>query len=144
MIYYYEVLNEEKNWSKTEILPETDLINLEAATLYKIRVRVVSTTYQSSVWTDELEFITADETISTLSAVDKLREDMVRLGGMRGTVASVLFEEFLKKNVCFLGFKNVPQSGNFFRASIFKILMSALLVGYLAWVFLQRFSTQLE
>ena len=79
-IYYYEVLNEEKNWSKTETLPETDLINLEAATLYKIRVRVVSTTYQSSVWTDELEFITADETISTLSAVDKLREDVVRLG----------------------------------------------------------------
>ena len=98
-IYYYEVLNEEKNWSKTETLPETDLINLETAIAYKIRVRVVSTTYQSSVWTDELQFTTADETNSTLSAVDKLREDMVRLGGMRGTVASVLFEELLKKNV---------------------------------------------
>ena len=79
-IHYYEALNEEKNWSKAQTLPEIDLSNLKPATAYKIRVRVVSTTYQSSIWSDELQFITADETESTLSAVDKLREDMVRLG----------------------------------------------------------------
>ena len=77
-IHYYEALNEEKNWSKAQTLPEIDLSNLKPATAYKIRVRVVSPTYQSSIWSDELQFITADETESTLSAVDKLREDMVR------------------------------------------------------------------
>ena len=77
-IHYYEALNEEKNWSKAQTLPEIDLSNLKPATAYKIRVRVVSTTYQSSIWSDELQFITADETESTLSAVDKLREDVVR------------------------------------------------------------------
>ena len=78
-IYYHEVLNEDKNWSKAQTLPQIDLTNLEPATAYKIRVRVVSTTYQSSIWSDELQFITADETESTLSAVDKLREDVVRI-----------------------------------------------------------------
>ena len=77
-IHYYEALNEEKNWSKSQTLPEIDLSNLKPATAYKIKVRVVSTTYQSSIWSDELQFITADETESTLSAVDKLREDVVR------------------------------------------------------------------
>ena len=77
-IHYHEALNEEKNWSKAQTLPEIDLSNLKPATAYKIRVRVVSTTYQSSIWSDELQFITADETESTLSAVDKLREDVVR------------------------------------------------------------------
>ena len=77
-IYYHEALNEDKNWSKAQTLPQIDLTNLEPATAYKIKVRVVSTTYQSSIWSDELQFITADETESTLSAVDKLREDVVR------------------------------------------------------------------
>ena len=84
-IYYYETLDQGKNWTKIETLPETNLINLETATAYKIRVRVVSTTYQSSVWSDELQFITADETNSTLSAVEKLREDVVRFSDVRAS-----------------------------------------------------------
>ena len=78
-VYYYRVLDElNENYTLTTSYPECELINLVASSPYKIRVRVVSTTYKSSVWSDELQFITADETESMLSAVDKLREDVVR------------------------------------------------------------------
>ena len=82
-IYCYESMNEEENWMKAETLPNTDLINLKTGTAYKIKVRVVSTTYQSSLWSEELQFITLEETVSTQSAVDKLREEVVRLGDFK-------------------------------------------------------------
>ena len=79
-VYYYRVLDElNENYTLTTSYPECELINLVASSPYKIRVRVVSTTYKSSVWSDELQFVTADLTGSELSAVEQLRDDMVRV-----------------------------------------------------------------
>ena len=78
-VYFYRVLDElNENYTLTTSYPECELINLVASSPYKIRVRVVSTTYKSSVWSDELQFVTADLTGSELSAVEQLRDDMVR------------------------------------------------------------------